>query len=152
MSYFSFSQDKEIKEITSYPNSVIQFNWVYNSFTDVPTQMSVSPMSMGIDIYGMYTIIGRNSFTSLAVGGGFGVQNIKSDSYFVNADSSYFQKLPTELDYTTNKVTTVFVDLPLEIRFRTRPKPRDKAGIVRKRNFRFAIGFKLGYNIIAVIT
>lgn len=143
----SFSQEKEIREITSYPNSVVQLNWGYNSFVDVPADLEISSMSTGVDIYALHTLFGRESFVSLAAGGGFSVQNIKSNSYFVNSDSSYFQALPKDLDYSKNKVTTVFVDIPIELRFRSRPKPRDKAGIVRKRNFRFAIGFKLGYNI-----
>ena len=147
ISVASFSQEKEIREITSYPNPVILFNWSYNSFIDLPADMEVSPMSMGVDIYSFYTLAGKESFVSLAVGGGLSVQNIKSNSYLVSSDSSYFQKLPDDLEYYKNKFTTVFVDVPIEIRFRSRPNPRDKAGIVRKRNFRFSLGFKIGYNI-----
>ena len=141
------SQENEIKEITSYPNSVIQFNWSYNSFKEIPKGMNLSPMSTGIDIYALETLLGKKSFVSLAIGAGFSVQNYKSDSYLVNVDSSYFTKIPDDLDYHKNKITTVFVDIPIELRFRSRPKARDKAGIVRKRNFRFTVGFKIGYNI-----
>ena len=147
VSQLSFSQEKEVRDITSYPNPIIIFNLSYNSFISVPDEMEVSPFSMGVDIYGMHTIIGKNNFMALAVGGGFSVQNIKSNSLLVSADSSYFQKLPDDLKYSKNKLATVFVDLPIELRFRSRPNPRDKAGIVRKRNFRLALGFKIGYNI-----
>lgn len=143
-----YSQKEEIKEITSYPNSILQFNWTYNSFIDLPEDMDVSPLSMGTDIYFMQTILGKKSCISLVLGGGLSVQNIKSNSYFQSSsDSSYFVPLSKDLSYKKNKITTVFFDLPLEIRLRTRPKSRDKAGIVRKRNFRMAIGAKLGYNI-----
>jgi len=143
----SFSQEKEIKEITTYPNSVIQFNWYYNSFTEVPKVMALSPSSMGIDVYALGTVLGKKSFVSLAIGAGFSVQNYKSDTYIVNSDSSYFLKIPKDITYHKNKIAIVFVDIPIELRFRSRPTPRDKAGIVRKRNFRFAVGFKVGYSL-----
>jgi len=143
----SIAQEKEIKEITSYPNSIIQFNWYYNSFEKIPKEMELSPMSMGVDVYALSTLLGKKSFVSLALGLGFSVQNYKSDVYIVDSDSLYFKKIPEDLTYKKNKFTTVFVDIPIELRFRTRPKPRDKAGIVRKRSFRFAIGFKFGYNL-----
>jgi len=146
-SLFSFSQEKEVEDITSYPNSVITLNINYNSWTNPPPTMEISPLSVGFDIYGLYTFMGKNKFVSLAAGGGFGIQNVKSNSSLINADSSYFQTLPKELNYRKNKITTVFIDVPIELRFRVRPNSRDKAGIVRKRNFRVALGFKVGYNI-----
>jgi len=147
LSLASYSQDQEVKDITAFPNPALIVNWSYNSFTSVPKELEISPFSMGVDIYGMYTLLGKESFAALAVGGGLSVQNIKSNSYFISADSSYFSPIPKELSFSKNKVTTVFLDVPIELRFRSRPKPRDKAGIVRKRNFRFAIGFKIGFNI-----
>jgi len=142
-SLFSFSQEKEVEDITSYPNSVITLNINYNSWTNPPPTMEISPLSVGFDIYGLYTFMGKNKFVSLAAGGGFGIQNVKSNSSLINADSSYFQTLPKELNYRKNKITTVFIDVPIELRFRVRPNSRDKAGIVRKRNFRVALGFKV---------
>ena len=147
-SLLSFSQDKEVRDITSYPNPVIVFNWTYNSWIgDLSPQMQVSPLSMGVDLYAMQTLLGKNNFMSVALGGGVSVQNIKSNSYLFSADSSCFEPIPKELKYSKNKLSTVFIDLPIELRFRVRPNPRDKAGIVRKRNFRCALGFKIGYNI-----
>ncbi len=147
-SLLSYSQDKEVKDITSYPNSVISFNWSYNSFLgNLSPNMNVSPLSMGVDIYAMKTLLGKEQFVSMAMGGGLSVQNIKSNSFLTSADSSYFVEIPKELNYSKNKLSTVFLDIPIEIRLRVRPNPRDKAGIVRKRNFRCALGFKIGYNI-----
>ncbi len=144
----SFSQEKEVRDITSYPNSVIVLNWTYNSWIgDVAPRMIISPFSMGVDLYAMQTLLGKDNFISMAVGGGLSVQNIKSNSGLYSSDSSIFKVIPKELNYKTNKLSTVFVDLPIEFRFRIRPNPRDKAGIVRKRNLRCAIGFKIGYNI-----
>lgn len=146
-----YAQDNEIKRITSYPNPSIIINWSYNSWLDVPEKMEVSPLSMGFDLYGMYPLIGKNSFVSLAGGVGLSVQNIKSNSYLISADSSYFMPLPSQVDYTKNKMTTVFVDVPIELRLRSRPKPPNKSGKVRKRNIKFAMGFKVGYNVQSYI-
>ncbi len=147
-SLLSFSQDKEVKDITSFPNSVIILNIGYNSWVSPPKGMEVSPLSISADIYGIYTLVGKNNFISLAAGGGFGTQNIRSNTSFIsNTDSSFFQPIPEDLKYNKNKITSVFVDIPIEIRIRKRPNSRDKAGIVRKRNIRFALGFKVGYCI-----
>lgn len=108
--------------------------------------MEISPFSTGVDVYLMQAIAGKDNFISLAVGGGLSVQNIKSNSYLISADSSYFKPISSDLKYSKSKISTVFFDLPIEIRLRSRPKAKDKAGIVRKRNFKFALGFKIGYN------
>jgi hypothetical protein len=79
------------------------------------------------------------------------VQNIKSNAFLVNQDSSYFSPIPSGLEYNRNKITTVFVDIPLELRFRSRPTPPNKSGKVRKRNFKLALGFKLGYKVQSYI-
>jgi hypothetical protein len=149
LTFFSLSaQDEEIKRITSFPNPSIILNWGYNSWTSVPQDMSISPMSMEVDIYGMYPLIGKESAMSLAVGGGLSIQNIKSNcSLYSDDDTLFFSKIPNNLSYKTNKLSTVFFDVPIEIRIRTRPSQPNKSGIVRKRNFRLALGFKIGYII-----
>jgi len=146
ISLFSSAQEKELKDITSYPNQTLIVNWSYNSFLNNTDDLKVSPLSTGVDIYLMQTLAGKDNFLSLAIGGGISVQNIKSNSYLVSTDSSFFNSISKDLKYSKSKVSTVFLDLPIEIRLRSRPKPKDKAGIVRKRNFKFAIGFKIGYN------
>jgi hypothetical protein len=143
----SYSQDKEIKEITSYPNPSIIVNWTYASYIDIPKGMEISPLSMAFDIYGMYPFIGKKSFVSLAAGLGLSAQNLKSNNFLLNSDTSVFIPIPKNLNYLQNKITTLFLDLPVEIRFRSRPKPPSKGGKVRKRNVKFAMGFKVGYNI-----
>ncbi len=144
----SQAQEIEIREITSYPNSFFQFNWSYNSFVDLPKDYDLSPFSMGIDAVGMYTLVGEKSPVSLTMGLGISANNYRSSSYIVDGDSTYFVKLPKHIKYSVNKLSLVYVDLPIEIRFRTRPHPPKRAGMkVRKRNFRLALGFKVGYNI-----
>lgn len=146
-SLLSLAQDHEVKNMTTYPNPAIVVNWAYNSWIDIPENMSISPLSMGADIYGMYTLLGKNTFVSLAIGGGLSVQNIKSNAYYIDSDTSYFQELPKALNYSTNKISTVFLDVPIELRLRSRPHTPDRSGVIRKRNFRSALGFKIGYNI-----
>lgn len=141
------AQEKELKDITTYPNPTLIINWSYNSFTEIPAAMEVSPLSTGVDIYALKTLFGKDNFISMAMGAGISVQNIKSNSYLVSAEYSYFIVIPDDLKYRNSKLSTVFIDVPIELRLRSRPKPKDKAGIVRKRNFKYALGFKMGYNI-----
>ncbi|MBN2668398.1 MAG: outer membrane beta-barrel protein [Bacteroidales bacterium] len=143
----SYSQDAEIKEITSYPNPSLIFNWAYNSWLEVPEKVDISPLSMGIDLSGMYTILGRQSFIAMAGGIGISVQNYKTNAMLTGYDSTFFSILNKEIIYQKNKFSTVYVELPIEIRIRTRPNPSNRAGIVRKRNVRWSVGFKIGYLI-----
>ncbi len=144
----SQAQEYEIREITAFPNPVFQFNWAYNSFLDLPKDYQPSPFSMSFDAAGMYTLIGKESPVALALGVGIATHNYKSNAYVVDGDSTYFKKIPKNIKYSVNKLSLVYVDLPIEIRLRTRPKPPKRSGLkVRKRNFRSALGFKIGYNI-----
>jgi hypothetical protein len=141
-----WAQEDEIKEITAYPNPTIIVNWNYNSWYNTPSEINISPLSMGVDIYKMFPVFGKESFFSFAIGSGISVQNIKSDIYLdLNDGATILQKIPNELKYSSNKISTVFVDIPLEIRLRNRPHAPKKGGVIRKRNFRFALGFKIGY-------
>lgn len=142
----TWAQEDEIKEITAYPNPTIIVNWNYNSWYNTPSEIEISPLSMGADIYKMFPILGKTKFISFAIGTGLSVQNIKSDTYVKLEDgASVFYKIPKELKYNSNKISTVFVDIPLEVRLRNRPHPPKKGGVIRKRNIRFALGFKVGY-------
>ena len=137
----SFSQVQELRKYHSIPEEQIVLNIHYNSWSALPQDMLVEPYSAGIDLYLMHPIFGKNYPVSLAAGFGISVQNIKSNSFLIESkDSLYFQKLPDSVSYSKNKFTTVYIDIPIEFRLRSRP-------IVKKRNVKIAFGFKFGYNI-----
>jgi hypothetical protein len=101
----------------------------------------MAPQSAGIDLYLMKDIFGKNYPVSFAGGIGISVQNYKNNSMLIStADSLFFEKIPDTVDYRKNKFATVYIDIPIEFRLRTRP-------LVKKRNLKIAFGFKIGYNI-----
>ncbi len=137
----SFGQVQELKKYHSIPEEQIVFNLYYNSWTSLPENFEMSNKSAGVDLYLMKDIFGRNYPVSFAGGIGISVQNYKNSSMLVStSDSLYFEKIPDTVDYRKNKFATVYVDIPIEFRLRTRP-------LVKKRNLKIAFGFKIGYNI-----
>ena len=80
---------------------------------------------------------------SVALGFGFSSFNIHSrSSLTVDAVSggSIFKKLPDSIDISRNKISLNYLEIPLEIRFRTRPNTKNQS-------FKLALGFKAGYLI-----
>ena len=137
----SFSQVQELKKYNSIPEEQIVLNIHYNSFTSLPKDFDMSAKSAEVDIYLMKDIFGKNNPVSFAGGLGISVQNYKNNSILISkSDSLYFEKIPDTVDYRKNKFSTVYVDIPIEFRLRTRP-------LVKKRNLKIAFGFKVGYNI-----
>jgi hypothetical protein len=138
---FSFSQVHELQKYKSIPEEQIVFNVYHNSWANFPKDFELKPYSAGIDLYLMKDLFGKNKPVSFAGGFGVSVQNYKSNSMlFSSSDSLYFIKIPDSVNYRKNKFSTVYVDIPIEFRLRTRP-------LAKKRNLKIAFGFKIGYNI-----
>jgi hypothetical protein len=74
---------------------------------------------------------------SFAIGLGIGTHNMRSDaSLYVDSNNvSFFSNM--QIEPKQNKLVLSFVDVPIELRFRTK----------RENVFRFAIGGKFGYMI-----
>jgi hypothetical protein len=131
-------------------------------FTDIwmnapdDSVMSISAINRGASAYVLRDFpIGQSNF-SFAVGLGISCHNLYSDAWPVREtvkDSSnipygysftgktVFAKLPDtasglEVGYKNNKMTNVYLDLPIEFRFRTKNEGQ---------KFKFALGFKIGY-------
>ena len=142
---YSFSQVQELRKYHSIPEEQIVLNIHYNSWTIYPQGMNIEPYSAGVDLYLMQPIFGKNYPISLAAGVGFSVQNIKSNSFLIESkDTLYFKEIPDSVSSSKNKFSTVYIDIPIEFRLRSRP-------ISKKRNVKIAFGFKVGYNIKAYI-
>lgn len=135
------AQVQEFKKYHSIPEEEIVLNIQYNSFIDLPDKMEMKPQSAGFDFYLMYPLVGKNYPLSLAAGMGFSVQNYKNNCYIIDTkDSLQFIKIPDTVNFRKNKFSTVYFDIPVEFRLRSRP-------LVKKRNVKIAFGFKIGYNI-----
>ena len=100
--------------------------------------MQIKPQSLGFDAYYMMPVIGKNKILNLAIGGGVSVQNYKSNVKInSNNDTLSFIVINDSINYTKNKFNTVYFDIPIEFKIRTRP-------IVKRRSLKFIVGFKLG--------
>ncbi len=130
-------------------------------FTDIwmnkpdDSVMSITAINRGANAYFMRDIpIGKSNF-SFAIGAGISCHNLYSNALpvresvvdtsvafgYVFTGKTIFQKLPetvgtTEVGYKNNKLTSIFIDIPVEFRFRTKNQGQ---------KFKFALGFKAGY-------
>ena len=137
----AFAQVQELREYKSIPEEQIVLNINADRWVNYPDGMEAKPYSVGVDIYYMNPVFWRNRNISIAAGTGISVQNIKSNIQIIDSSGyTVFNPIPDTITYSTNKLTTVYLDIPIELRFRTRP-------IYKKRNLKLALGFKVGYSI-----
>lgn len=93
--------------------------------------------------YFMYDILLGKSRFSVAPGLGFGISNVNTSKGLVeDSTSTYFADYNQAYgiandDVKKHKLSTAYVDIPLELRFRSKPNSRNKS-------FKLAIGFKGG--------
>ena len=99
----------------------------------------------GVNVYAMRTFpIGKTNF-AFAGGLGLGMHNIYSNSTLQvdSAGVSFLREIPEKaangknIDYKKSKISLTYVDLPVELRFKT------------EGGFRISAGFKVGYLINA---
>jgi len=89
--------------------------------------------------------LGKSNF-AFAIGLGLSFHNMYSNSILNRemdtignyTQNSVFTEIPESFSYKNNKLTLMYLDIPLEFRFRTKNLTD---------NFKFALGFKAGYNI-----
>lgn len=130
-------------------------------FTDIwmnkPNDSTINTFAVnrGVNAYIMKDFpLGKSNF-SFAIGAGISCHNLYSDAVAVKESAvdtaaalgysftgrTVFQKLPemigtTETSYKNNKLTAIYVDVPLEFRFRTKNEGQ---------KVKAALGFKVGY-------
>lgn len=105
---------------------------------DVPSTVEPKTINPGVNIFGTYNFLFGESNFSFSPGIGLGIHNMYSSSFFkTSIDSSYFvpigEVLPEDYSYKKSKFVAPYLDIPLEIRFKS------------KSEFRIAVGFKFGF-------
>jgi len=117
---------------------------IFNDFVqDSPEGIDFRDINPGFNIYGLYSYQIPKSNFSLAIGLGLGMHNLHSNGLLRDTSNvSYFEPFPDKIngadaDYKTNKLQLTYLDIPAEIRFKS------KSGI------RVALGIKAGYLISA---
>lgn len=130
-------------KVTGRPNDHIVLQFGVSNLGSVPDSMKTSGFSRFFNMYIMFDKPFKNNrHYSFAIGGGIGTDNyffkdkyidIKSNSAMLpfrnTAGANHFRKF---------KLTTMYLDIPLELRYVSSPDNSDKS-------FKAAIGAKLGF-------
>ncbi|MBI5538811.1 MAG: outer membrane beta-barrel protein [Bacteroidia bacterium] len=141
VSLVSVAQDETPVDSLKMPNDQIVINILSNTWLNSPSDITLMPVSIGTEVYTMTPIIGKNSALSLAIGCGVGATNVHHNALpYDSLGVTYFRQIPGGYEYIKNKFTAAYIDIPIEVRFRTKPN-------IKKRNFKVALGGKFGYMI-----
>lgn len=141
----SFSKEKNTGK------DLILIDLYQDIWQNVPANVSLRGINQGVNMYAMLNKPIKYSNFSLAIGIGVSSHNMYSDAVpvlernsanqltgntvFETLGNHYAQKV----SYSINKINLTYIDIPIELRFKTRAE-RDK-------RFRISFGFKFGYNI-----
>lgn len=131
------AQDDEDEYQGSRDRLVLDLNW--NGWMNHPDSVEVDWYSRGLNAYLMYDLqFGKSNF-SIAPGFGLGFDNIYNNSRLSANDSlgTLITPINDSIQYSKNKLSTVFLDVPLELRFRSKPNSKNKS-------FKIGLGAKLG--------
>lgn len=112
------------------------------SWVNYPSEITVKPTSSEFSLSYMNLLFGKKSHFSMNMGLGISTQNVKFDAYISQSASNMptFQLFDDSITYKKNKLTMVFVDVPLEFRVRTNNN-------IHMKNFKITFGGKIGYLI-----
>jgi len=110
------------------------------SWINYPGAVELKPTSSEFILSYLQPLYGKEKYFSGAIGLALSTQNIKYNAYISNSiyDEPTFMMFDDSITYKTNKLTTVFVDLPLEFRIRTKNN-------IHEKNFKLTVGGKIDY-------
>lgn len=118
----------------------------------LPEGVELRPYSLGINVSVTKDIRFAESNFSLGWGGGIWSHNVHSNARFVSildsATSNTFTQLAPwhpSYDYTKNKVAFTYIDMPIELRY----KSKNEIEGTFRRPFRVSLGFRVGYLVNA---
>ncbi len=111
---------------------------IYNNFwMGIPDNVTQKGLNLGYSVYGMYN--NRINTSPFSVAGGIGISSISFASNAVIQDGEaaviIFDTIASGINYDRSKVTFTYLDIPLELRYKT------------SKNFRLALGVKLGFRL-----
>ena len=112
-------------------------NWLHQ--LPASSGFSTDWFSRGFNLYMMYDVQLGSSPMSLAIGAGLGTSSMFLNSAIVKADSGKVSTFaPITQDYKKNKLSLNYVEVPIELRYRSKSSPNGNS-------FKVALGFKGGY-------
>lgn len=123
-------KEKEYYENEAHDRIVMSFsfdNWIFDK--DEIDSLETKWNSWGFSFYYMYDKpLGKSKF-SAAAGMGFRASWVKNNSYLddsVDSLGTFFRPLDT-LDYKRNSLSVLYFDIPLELRYRSKPNSKNKS-------------------------
>ncbi len=125
MTMFMSAQDTSYPDFNAvdslYREDQFYAGFTYNILQNMPESMSQNKFSAGLYIGFLRDMpINQNRTFAIAVGGGYALQNYNQDlSIGESAGSLQYQIIPDDIYYSKNKLTLHFVEVPVEIRWRT---------------------------------
>lgn len=114
-----------------------------NWHQDIP-DMKMKWYGRGIGVYFMWDFQIKKSFFSIAPGLGVSNTNVYHRHQMMDTASTgiTFAPLANADNYRVNKLTTTMIEIPVELRFRTKPDRLDNM-------WKFVVGFKAGIRVDA---
>lgn len=147
ISFYGYSQDSIISKPKRGKNAgkdIFILDLYSDLWQNVPKNVDVRAINQGVNIYAMLNLPITNSNFSLAAGLGVSSHNFYSDATPKLGESGtsfiklldFYQK---KVNYSINKINITYIDIPVEIKFKTRAE--------RSKRFKASIGCKIGYII-----
>jgi len=135
------AQDEEQAKLYS-PVKKVNFtdDYTWNTWLNVSdSSIKLKGASRGFNFYIMRNFELGKSF-EFSIGLGIGNNNIFFDKSIMAYDDSSNTVFIDTINFKSSKLSTTYIDLPLELRFKTKPNANQKS-------FKIAIGGKIGYLI-----
>lgn len=105
---------------------VLELNW--NSWLNAPDGIEQRWFSRGMNVFFMYDLQFGESPLSIAPGLGIGTDNIYHNGMFQAADATTtLMPIPDSINFRSTKLNTTYFEVPLEIRFRTKPNDKGRS-------------------------
>jgi hypothetical protein len=149
MAITGFSEDKdeaktfeETKAIVNKAKDRLVIDLSVDMLFNKPDSLKVKVFSRGLNAYFMYDVVIAKSHFSFAPGLGIGTNNYYINSSIVS-DTNKTYTIPINkdiYDYKKNKISVAYVDIPVELRFRSKPNEKGTS-------WKLGAGFKAGINI-----
>ncbi len=112
--------------------------WIYkNEEPYIPEGFRIRTINQGATVFVMYNLALGESLNSFSIGLAIRSHNLYSNSVItdIKADTIKYERIPDNIDYRKSKINPVYIDLPIEFKFRT------------EKGFKVGIGLKAGYLI-----
>lgn len=147
---FAQEEDSEKKKVIKKKPATQQrvlVNLNADNWIQTASYYDINPYnSRGVDIQILYDYVIKKSQFSVALGGGFNSNNIHSNAFprtyqlegggsYTKMDTAYF----SGIDIKTNKISLNYIDIPFEVRWRS------KRGTKIKKRWAVSVGFKVGF-------